>query len=241
MKITCSKCDKKKPASNAYFTPRKSKRGFMSHCRECTRRKDRSRKRIREPAASTKLRRELAARGMRRCSMCGPQPIANFPPQYGTKYLSSRCQACCREIAKARMQRMRATPGLAEIAAAQTQRYRQSPKGRATKRVSAAVHNHRRRSRAQGLPFHWTRLDWVRCKTAWSHQCAYCNKRPDKLTQDHFIPLTHAACPGTIPTNMVPACRRCNTQKHNNDPAIWCSPASLQKIYDYFETLRNAA
>jgi 5-methylcytosine-specific restriction endonuclease McrA len=50
------------------------------------------------------------------------------------------------------------------------------------------------------------------------HACAYCGAQHE-LTVDHFIPMarggTHA------PSNLVPACRSCNSSKGDSDPEQW--------------------
>lgn len=50
------------------------------------------------------------------------------------------------------------------------------------------------------------------------NRCAYCLS-PENLTVDHFIPIDRGGsdCLG----NYVPACKSCNSSKHNKDPLDW--------------------
>ncbi len=237
-KLTCSKCGRAKTANTTNFAPRSERRrGFSSACRECQRAIDKRRKK-KPRAASVVEREQLALRGLRKCSRCKTaKTFAEFGPQYGTRYVDSVCKECRRIIARNAMRAKRANPETSELVAAQTQRYRQSAKGRRTKRLSAAIHNHRRRQRHLNLPFVWRVLDWLNCKLAWNHCCAYCGTRPMRLTQDHYVPLSHPSCPGTVPTNIVPACRKCNASKGDRDAAHWCSPAVIARILAYFANL----
>ena len=44
--------------------------------------------------------------------------------------------------------------------------------------------------------------------------CAYCGKKitnPSDLTQDHVIPKSQHG--GTVPENLVPCCKKCNSEK----------------------------
>jgi hypothetical protein len=61
----------------------------------------------------------------------------------------------------------------------------------------------------------------------WGHCCAICG-RPAGLWHtvalDHWIPLSHPECPGTIRTNMIPMCHGndgCNNHKHAKHPRQW--------------------
>lgn len=56
-----------------------------------------------------------------------------------------------------------------------------------------------------------TSEEWDDIKKRFDYRCAYCLTRPDKLTQDHVVPL----CRGGSHTkdNIVPACKGCNCKK----------------------------
>lgn len=57
--------------------------------------------------------------------------------------------------------------------------------------------------------------EWQQIVDRSKGRCIYCGQTPDKLTQDHVVPLskggTHTA------SNIVPACLPCNSSKGNKD------------------------
>lgn len=49
--------------------------------------------------------------------------------------------------------------------------------------------------------------------------CAYCRTRGVDLEVDHFLPVSRGG--GHVLSNILPACRRCNSSKLNHDPETW--------------------
>jgi 5-methylcytosine-specific restriction endonuclease McrA len=110
----------------------------------------------------------------------------------------------------------------------------------------------RRRTRLIGLPNTFTNDDWARALEYFHGVCAYCQQPPNLfdvnrvLHVDHFIPLADPSCPGTIPTNMIPACQKCNLSKQHQSPIEWLTVTFgkrkakniLKRIEDYFASLR---
>jgi len=58
-------------------------------------------------------------------------------------------------------------------------------------------------------------------------ECAYCH-RPG-VTWDHVIPVSKGG--KTEPGNMVPACRSCNSSKHDADIDVWLDRAPMVKPF----------
>lgn len=58
--------------------------------------------------------------------------------------------------------------------------------------------------------------------------CAYCGIKSERLSIDHFIPLSKGGTE-TI-SNLVPACIQCNSSKHNYDAKEWYKK---QSFYSY--------
>ena len=79
------------------------------------------------------------------------------------------------------------------------------------------IQQQRRRARKRSLPATLTRAEWEAIKAAYKGRCAYCGKKPKRLTQDHVIPISKGG--GTTKENIVPACHPCNVQKFTNLPA----------------------
>lgn len=72
-----------------------------------------------------------------------------------------------------------------------------------------------RRVRVAGLPGRFTTADWRRALAAFGYACAYCGRDDVELGEDHVIPVARLECgPSHDPSNIVPACRSCNSQKN---------------------------
>jgi hypothetical protein len=84
-----------------------------------------------------------------------------------------------------------------------------------------------RHTRQQSLPDTWTATQEAFMLTYWQHSCAVCGQQAGLLwilAFDHWIPLSHPSCPGTIATNMLPLCHGitgCNNSKHARLPHPW--------------------
>ena len=76
-----------------------------------------------------------------------------------------------------------------------------------------------------------TGKDWIDILSVFNNSCAYCGAKVS-LTRDHVIPVSK----GGINTkhNIVPACKSCNSSKHNNDVVEW------YKHFKYFSNERLA-
>jgi len=84
-------------------------------------------------------------------------------------------------------------------------------------RAQTRDHNHRKR--AGGLPSDVNRQSWEVLVVEWNGRCAYCGIRPERITQDHVVPLARGGS-HTI-ANLRPACQRCNSSKGTKLLAEW--------------------
>ena len=74
-----------------------------------------------------------------------------------------------------------------------------------------AANVERRRSRKSGAPINdLTNSDWLAILDKSGHRCSYCGTQ-ERLTQDHVVPLSRGG--SHTRTNVVPACRSCNSRK----------------------------
>lgn len=72
--------------------------------------------------------------------------------------------------------------------------------------------NQSQRARRIAAPVNdFTAQQWVAMKEAYQHRCAYCGKKQQRLTQDHIQPLSKGG--SHTYSNIVPACRICNSKK----------------------------
>ena len=239
----CTKCGVVKPLTAEYFSPRPSRPlGFLSRCRECVAQDDAERKR-RTRKFGPGERRQHAKPGMQQCTKCGtvyPATLAHFGPKPRcSNGLASWCRECARKKARDGRAKIRASASGKQKIKQERKRYAQSELGKKTKRASSRVHNAKRRQRKTGLPFAWTNSDWLGCLSAFGCACAYCGSTTD-LHQDHFIPISHPDCPGTVVGNMVPACGPCNLSKGAKHPHTWVADeATLTRVDRILRGLRR--
>jgi 5-methylcytosine-specific restriction endonuclease McrA len=70
----------------------------------------------------------------------------------------------------------------------------------------------RRRARKKGAAItDFTPEQWASMKEAYGYRCVYCGRKMKQLTQDHIIPLSQGG--NHTYSNIVPACRSCNSKK----------------------------
>src|SRR5690606_39084474 len=90
--------------------------------------------------------------------------------------------------------------------------YKRSKRGREV----ALLSTQRRRARKRQLPDTLTAEQWRLCVDYFDQRCVYCGSTGN-MTIDHPIPLSAEHCPGTVATNVVPACTGCNCSKSDRD------------------------
>src|SRR5690625_3380586 len=237
-KLQCSKCKEYKYTSD--FTPRTDRpRGYLSQCKKCV--SDRNCKRDRDKRKEKREsseRYKLEKSGLQRCTKCKiVKPLEknnfNLDKRCKTGY-SPNCKVCTREASRKTMAKRRENTDTASIVKSHKTKYRKSERGRYKHNERNRIRNHKRRSKV----FQWTKSDWEKCKLYFSNKCVYCGSE-EFLTQDHFIPLSNDNCTGTIPTNIVPSCVRCNSSKNNKNPYEWASNESLKRIREYFNSIES--
>ena len=84
-----------------------------------------------------------------------------------------------------------------------------------------------RRARKANAPINdFTAAQWREMQAAYDHRCVYCGKRAKgHLTQDHILALSQGGS-HTL-SNIVPACRSCNSRKGTRPPPIPVQPLLL--------------
>lgn len=83
------------------------------------------------------------------------------------------------------------------------------------------AHDHKRRARKAGALGEFTAEEFKALCEAFAHRCAYCDQPCDALTADHVVPLSKGGT--NYIDNIVPACKSCNSRKHDKTPAefVW--------------------
>jgi hypothetical protein len=89
-----------------------------------------------------------------------------------------------------------------------------------------------RRARKLAAPINdFTAAQWQAMQEQYDHRCVYCGKRfKGKLSQDHLTPLIKGG--SHTSSNIVPACRSCNSRKQAGPVLIPVQPVLLLGIGD---------
>lgn len=156
----------------------------------------------------------------------------------------SDCRACYRIYQREFRRKYRGRAGVREreLEYAKTpavkqshKRYIQSEKGKAMQSRKMA----RRFARKLELPDAFTQLDWEMACQFFDNSCAYCES-VESLEPDHIIPLRDAGCPGTVSSNIVPACKSCNRSKQHKSLRDWAfvkfgtsAQGVIQRVTEY--------
>lgn len=219
----CTTCDVVLPASSAHFHSNKTTRdGFHGTCKECA--KARTQKWYKE-------NKERARESNKRYRATNRDTIREQ-------------HAIWREAHKeytARKSRewRKDNP---DAATRKTKEWRKRNRSRVRERTR--LYNTQRRARLKGLPDNYNLDDWKQTLEYWGQQCAACSGT-DNLHADHWIPINSPECPGTIKTNMVPLCERCNKSKAAKPPQDWLRESYgiefgkviLDSVENYFNNL----
>jgi 5-methylcytosine-specific restriction endonuclease McrA len=84
----------------------------------------------------------------------------------------------------------------------------------------------RRAAKANAPLNDFTAFQWRSMQEHYNHRCVYCGKRAKgKLTQDHITPLKKGGS-HTL-SNIIPACRSCNSKKYTGPPLSPVQPLLL--------------
>ncbi len=94
--------------------------------------------------------------------------------------------------------------------------YYATPEGKAKHKADRAKH----RARKLNAPGpHHTAKQWADKRAEYDQRCAYCFRKPKRLTLDHVVPLSKGG--SNAIENCVPACKTCNSSKGAKDLKAW--------------------
>lgn len=235
----CTKCGEIKPATLEHFSKcSKVRCGLAAWCKECEKqhRKD---------------NREYIARQRRKHYEANRTQKSEYDH---LRYLEKREENTQRALEYYRANRAHVKKRINKYKALnkdrvnewQRQRYRRNPHKEAARR-------HIRRARKHALPYTFKPKHWLLCLGYWHISCAVCGGQLRDLFgdvephADHWIPLKHPDCPGTIPENMICLCSKCNLNKGAKPPDAWLlkrygkskANAILKRINEYFDWIKQ--
>lgn len=207
----CAWCGRELPATLEYFWKQTTHAdGLKSRCIEC------HGGQFRIGGTSAKNGQRGVPDGMRRCAICGeikPKTEEYFHVGernnrgYTFMQWTSYCRPCASKKSK-------------ELIYANYDRYAQKRREWATKnREALNAYSRERRAHAVANGGKLAGDQWEEAKEFFGGCCAYCGKETKELTRDHFIPITKGG--QWDATNIIPACKPCNSSKNNKDFAVW--------------------
>jgi len=230
----CPDCQQTYPATTEFFAPfkRNTTTGLYTYCRECSRKRDR--------AYKEKNREQIRQRDNERSAANREKKRAIFKRWYDANCKSTRVIQTPAD--KRRLKSIYNRTNRDKINASKRRYHSQNP-------YKNRQWINTRRARKLSLPADFSDSDWLTALDYWHYCCAYCGHQQDfwhTIEADHFIPITDPTCPGTVPANMIPACKACNSSKHDRPAAEWLTEklgkqkasAVLARIDAYFQTLR---
>ena len=114
--------------------------------------------------------------------------------------------------------------------------------------VRQKVRGARERARLHGQPDGYTPTQFRKAIAAFRDRCAYCGVRFTETnlpTIEHFIPVSAYGAPGTVASNIIPACITCNGSKNGSPAKAWLvttfgaehAAIALANIQTYFLSL----
>jgi 5-methylcytosine-specific restriction endonuclease McrA len=101
--------------------------------------------------------------------------------------------------------------------------------GKEWQRTMWQARSHRRDAKVRGLPGNFTDAQWRAMMKEWDYRCAYCGRHrkefrdPSTRTDleiDHILPIGHPRA-SNDESNIVPACKTCNSSKSDSDLIVW--------------------
>lgn len=212
--IKCSKCKMIKPATKEYFHKGKdNKYNLKSSCKTCRaiakkeyteKNRDKINQKNRE---YHKIHRERERQYSRNYYRDHKDIIKLKRPVWWNNWYSKNKE----ELLEKRKEWYKNNR---ELEIAKVRQYQKTEKGR----INVNIQVQKRKARLKGLPYEYSREDWIRTISYFDNRCCYCGEEK-KLTKDHFIPLSKGG-EFTV-NNVIPACLSCNTSKYNNDFYKW--------------------
>lgn len=86
-------------------------------------------------------------------------------------------------------------------------------------RSLSITRTNQRRAKIKKLRNDFTAKQWSECLNHFEYNCAYCGKHYELLEQEHFVPVSKNG--HFTKSNIVPACKSCNTSKSNKSFFDW--------------------
>ncbi len=214
---SCTKCNQSFPHTSEYFTKdRRRKDHTSAWCRHCHHiRYIAMRSKIRELAQKRRaIDPEREKEKRRNYRKAHAQEIRSYQAEYSknNKERTRKTSKAWKEKNKEHIRKM-------------SKEY-VHPDPLRKKSVQITYRRKRRAWRTGALVNDFTTSQWQTMQAAYGHRCVYCGKRyKGKLSQDHISPISKGG--NHTLSNIVPACKSCNSRKHAKPAPIPIQPLLL--------------
>ncbi len=224
----CSKCGVEYPATREYFSPdSRTKNGLQSSCKACGREYRRQiwNEMAEEVRAQNRLyyarNVEIERARSRKYALEHVDQVRKYMTTYRAKNAEKSAEYMRWYYAE-KVDKDKERERLRRYNAENREKLREyARRSYQLNKDKALIRGQRRLARKQGLPDTLTTEQWRGAIEYFGGHCVYCGIIPDLITVDHYVPLANAECPGTVVSNIVPACKPCNSSKGDRDAYRW--------------------
>lgn len=214
----CHKCKREFPATDEFFVKDKRRSlGLGSECIECKRQRGRDyQQRRRQDPDTLKRDRAATAKWFKNNKSKKKEYAKKDYEKHKDKYKERRKNYYWSDPERFRLATKEWKDGLTDT---QWQELM----------IKRSIQTQKRTARKRELPDTFTLKDWKNVLQYFNYECPICNcsliSENEKLIahMDHWIPLSSAKCPGTIPQNIICLCGSCNSSKHKREAYSWIS------------------
>lgn len=156
--------------------------------------------------------------GLKQCTKClSVKLLSDFPrDRRRVSGIGSHCKDCT-AIRVKRWDQENADRRTARA----RERYKSRPDVREKSHAQSKLAKYKRKAILKTAVADFTAEQWRQVKAAYKHRCAYCGERKP-LTQDHVLPISQGG--HHTASNIVPACRSCNSSKNARLPVVTYQP-----------------
>lgn len=225
----CKGCKKELPTTRDYYhKTNRTTDNCVSKCKVCLGAKGYG---VKEPNKVYKSK-----EGYKICTLCRLElPFDKFFVCNDNKDgYYSKCKECYSQMRKTDRRKPEVKEKRQAYGKEYRKRYYATEKGKQVNAVNCQRRKHRKK---QALEFYNVDI-WNETLKYFNNKCAYCGN-VGELQQEHVIPLSKGG--SYTKQNIIPACRFCNSSKHDRDLKDWYNAQSfydernLLKIYSWID------
>jgi hypothetical protein len=207
----CSKCKQELPATNEYFSKKKTGiYGLKPACKKCLNKANKVYAELNKEKVNERIRKYKA---LNRESINEKGRIYNSAnkERYHQRYEANR-EKILQYFRERRLNHPEYMKNYREKTV--EKRFLQHKIWSINNKDKLTIRTHKRDARKKLLPSNYSVELWEECKKFFNNKCAYCGNEA-KLTEEHFIPLSKGG--EYTRNNIIPVCKSCNSSKRDRN------------------------